>query len=241
MLHRMRAVFAKEFAGYFNSPVGYIFLVVFLVLSMFFFFASQEFFIRNQATMQSYFSMLPWLFLFFIPAVSMRLWAEERNRGTQEVLLTLPLQDHEVVLGKYFAAVAFIAVALLLSGTLPLTLYFIGKPDWGPIICGYVSAVLLGSAFLAIGIFMSALTNNQILAFLGGLIVAGLFMLASWDALIGFLPENLKQFSQYWGMGFHFQNLGRGVIDTRDVLYYVTVALFFIYVTVRAVQSRRLA
>lgn len=241
MTRRMRSIFAKEFAGYWSTPAGYIYILLFLFVSVGFFFGAQDFFTRNQASMRGYFQFLPTLFIFFIPAVAMRLWAEERARGTQEVLLTLPVTDAEVIVGKYLAAVAFIAIALLLSGSLPLTLYFIGRPDWGPVIGGYLGALLMGAAFLAIGIFLSALTNNQMMAFLGALLISALFLLVSSELLVNALPEAIRPVSQYLGMGYHFTNIGRGVVDSRDLIYYLSIIVFFLYGTVRAVQSRRWA
>ncbi|MCG3151039.1 MAG: hypothetical protein GEEBNDBF_00306 [bacterium] len=241
MLRRTGAIFRKEFGGYFSTPAGYIYLFLFLVISMGFFFGGQDFFTRNQASMRGYFLFLPTMFLFFIPAVAMRLWAEERARGTQEILLTLPVTDLEVIVGKFLAAVAFIGVALVLSLSLPVTLSFIGRPDWGPIIGGYLGAVLMGSAFLSIGIYMSAVNSNQMMAFLGALVVSALFMLVSAEFLTQHLPESIRRFSQYFGMGYHFANIGKGVVDLRDVLYYVSIIVFFLFMTVRAVQSRRWA
>lgn len=241
MLRRMTAIFAKEFAGYFNTPGGYIYIFMFLIISMGFFFGGQGFFTRNVASMRAYFDFLPIMFMFFIPAVAMRLWADERARGTQEVLLTLPITDVEVIVGKYLAAVLYITVAMALSITLPITLYFIGRPDWGPIIGGYVGAILMGAAFLAIGIYMSAVNNNQMMAFLGALIVSVLFWVISAPFLVELMPESIRKVSQYFGMGYHFQYIGKGVLYLRDVLYYCSIIVFFLFMTVRAVQSRRWA
>ena len=237
MLRNTWTIFKKEFALYFNSPIAYIFITVFLVVSASLFMNS-SFFVVAQADMRSYFQMLPWTFLFFVPAVTMRLWAEERKSGTMEVLLTLPFRDTEIVAGKYLAALAFLALTVLLSFTIPLTLLKLGSPDMGPIIGGYVGAFFLGAAYLAIGMFISSFSDNQIIAFIISVVVSFLLLIIGEPFVLQSLPYGMKPVASYLGLGSHFQNIGKGVIDTRDVIYYLSVCFVFIYATMRQIESR---
>ncbi|QQR83916.1 ABC transporter permease subunit [Candidatus Peregrinibacteria bacterium] len=150
--------------GYFNAPLAYIFLTVFLTVSSWLYF--RDFFLNDIASMRSYFSLIPWIFLLLIPAITMRLWAEEKKMGTLEVLLVSPITDWQAVLGKFFASLAFLSIAVLLSLILPLLLLIIGQPDWGMIVGGYVGLILLGATYLSIGLWVSSLTDNQIIAFI---------------------------------------------------------------------------
>jgi len=157
-------LFKKELMHYFNSPIAYIFIAVFLIVGNWLYFNS--FFLVGQASMRQYFLLLPWIFLFLCPAVTMRLWAEEKKSGTVEFLMTLPITDWQVVLGKFFGSLIFIFISLLLSFSIPVSLYFIGNLDFGPIIGSYLGALFLSGSYLALGIFISSLTKNQIIAFL---------------------------------------------------------------------------
>jgi len=229
-------IFKKEFSLYFNSPIAYIFIVVFLGASGYFFWS--RFYLINQADMRAYFQLLPWVFLFFIPAVTMRLWAEERRSGTMEVLLTLPFRDVEVVAGKYLAAFAFLVLTILLSFTIPLTLLKLGHPDMGPIIGGYLGSFLLGGAYLAIGMFVSSFSDNQIIAFIFSMVVSFLLLIIGESFVLQSMPNALKPIAEYLGLSSHFENIGKGVIDTRDIIYYLSVIFVFIYATMRQIESR---
>ncbi len=176
-------LFKKELMSYFNSPIAYIFIGVFLIVANWLFFNS--FFIIGQASVRSYFSLLPWIFLFLAPAITMRLWAEEKKSGTIEFLLTLPVTDWQVVLAKFFGSLAFLFIALLLSITIPVSVAFLGNIDLGPVIGSYLGALFLGGSYLALGLFISSLTKNQIIAFVlalvacfGAFIVGADFVLA---------------------------------------------------------------
>ena len=162
-MNNIAAIFKKEFRSYFNSPIAYIFITFFLALSAWFFF--RGFFIISQANMRGFFTIMPWLYLFFVPAVTMKLWAEERKLGTVEILMTLPIRDYEVVLGKYLASFALLGVTILLSLSLPIAVASLGDPDGGPIFGGYIGLLLMGAAYLSIGLFASTLTENQIISF----------------------------------------------------------------------------
>jgi ABC-2 type transport system permease protein len=228
-------LFKKELSSYFNSPIAYIFVAVYLVVGNWLFF--QNFFLVQQASMRGYFQFLPWLFLFLAPVITMRIWSEEKRSGTIELLLTLPIKDWECVLAKFFSALAFLAIAVLLSLTIPITLMRLGNLDLGPVIGGYLGAFLMGAGYLAIGFFISSLTKNQIVAFL--VTIASCFLLF----ILGmpFVVEKmggLASLFTYLGIGSHFNNIGRGVIDTRDIVYYLSLVFIFLWLNVRSLESR---
>ena len=236
-MNNVYAVFKKEFRSYFNSPIAYIFITAFLVFSGWLFF--RGFFLIGQATMRPFFSILPWEFLFFVPAVTMRLWAEEKKMGTMELLMTLPLNDWEIVIGKFLAAFLFLAITVLLTFTFPLTLYYLGQPDLGPILGGYIGALLMGAAYLSIGLFISSLTENQIVAFILSVFACfGLFIIGE-PIVLTALPGWLAGIFSFLGLGAHFQSIGRGVIDSRDIIYYLSVIIFFLFLNTRFVESRK--
>ncbi len=228
-------ILRREFGAYFTSPIAYIFITFFLVLNNWFFFNS--FFIANQADMRSFFSLLPWFFLFFIPAITMRLWAEEKRLGTFEALLTLPVRDYEVVLGKFLAGFLFLTLTILLTVTVPLTVGYLGALDLGPVIGGYVGALLLGGAYLAVGIFASGLTINQVIAFLVALSTTFVLLIIGEDFLN--LPGRVAAILKPLALGTHFENISRGVIDTRDILYYLFVIAFFLSLNAWSIGSRK--
>jgi ABC-2 type transport system permease protein len=230
-------IFKKEFKAYFLSPIAYVFITVYLVATNFLFF--QGFFIMNQASMRNYFGLLPWVFLFFVPAITMRSWAEEKKGKTIELLLTWPLSDLEVVTGKFLASFCFLAVSILLSITVPITIAFLGSPDVGPIIGGYVGALLMGAAYLAIGLWISSLTENQIVAFIVGVVVTFILFIISSPFVTMAAPYYLVPFLTYIGLGSHFESIGRGVIDSRDVIYYLSVIGFFLFLNIRSLESRK--
>lgn len=218
-------IFRKEFRAYFVSPIAYIVIAIFLLVTGWFFFAT--FFLYNQATLRSFFSLLPIIFAFVVPAITMRLFSEELNVGSYEILLTLPVTFRDVILGKFLAAVAFLAAMLIPTFSYPITVSFLGQLDWGPVVGGYIGAVLLGAAFSAVGLFASSLTRNQIIAFIIGMAVC--FSLTLIDKMLFFLPRSLLGFLEYLGADFHFQNISRGIIDSRDILYFLSVSFLGLY------------
>lgn len=240
-MKRVIPVFSREFAGYFNTPLGFIFIDVFLVVTGFFFFELMKFFANNQASLRNLFMLLPWVFLFFVPAISMRLIAEEKKVGTMEVLMTLPLRDWEVVLAKYFAAFIFLAFSILCTfplvivvakaATLPL--------DYGPIFGGYIGAILMGAAFLSVGIFFSSITDNQIVAFILSVVSMAILLLIGLPDVVNYFPQAVQQFISELSLMSHFYSIGRGVIDSRDMLYYLSVIFLFVFLTIRSVESRK--
>ena len=227
----------KELRIFFDSPIAYIFIIAFLAFSNWLFFRS--FFIAGQISMRDYFFFLPWIFLVFIPAVTMRLWAEEKKIGTIEVLMTLPLKNHEVVLGKFLACFSFLLIALALSFSLPLTLFFLGDVDFGPIIGGYLGTCFLGGAYLAIGLFVSNLTENQIVAFIIAVLLSFALFIIGEDIVLATLPSSLVPTFSFLGLGKHFVSLQRGVIDSRDLIYYISVIGFFLFLNTQSAESRK--
>jgi len=230
-------IFWKEFRGYFNSPIAYIFIISFLVFTSWLFF--KGFFLMNQSSLRSFFSILPWVFLFLAPAVTMRSWAEEKKLGTIELLMTLPVKDYEVVLGKFLASFIFLIVTLLCSIPLPLTVMLVGNPDIGPIWGGYVGAFLMGGAYLAIGCFASSLTENQIVAFIIAIFLSFALLIIGENLVIMNLPAALVPVFTFLGLGAHFESIGRGVIDSRDIIYYISIIGFFLFLNGLSVESRK--
>jgi ABC-2 type transport system permease protein len=218
-------IFKKEFNSYFVSPIAYIVIAIFLLVTGWFFFAT--FFLVGQANLRNFFSLLPIIFSFVIPAITMRLVSEELNVGSYELLLTLPVTLTDVVTGKFLAAVAFIIAMLVPTFMYPITVAALGQLDWGPVIGGYLGAVLLGAAFSAIGLFASALTRNQIIAFIVAMAVC--FILTLIDKMLFFLPRSMLGVLAYLGADFHFQNISKGIIDSRDIIYFLSVCFIGLY------------
>lgn len=236
-MNTILAIFKREFKSYFRSPIAYIFISAFLIVSAWFFY--QTFFVLDQASMRNYFDILPWIFLFFVPVVTMRLWAEERKIGTMEVLMTLPVRDHEAVLGKYLASLAFLAVALALTVPIPLTVAWLGDPDIGVMAAGYIGSLLMGAAYLAIGIFISSMSSNQIVAAILGWVVCFILFFIGNDLVLFSAPKALVPLLDYLGLGNHFDSIGRGVLDSRDLIYYLSVIAFFLFLNVRVIETRK--
>jgi ABC-2 type transport system permease protein len=227
-------IFKKEFTAYFVSPIAYIVISIFLLVTGWFFFST--FFLYNQANLRNFFALLPITFAFVVPAVTMRLFSEELNVGSYEILLTMPVTFLDVVLGKFLAAVVFVATMLIPTLAYPITVSFLGQLDWGPVVAGYTGAVLLGAAFSAIGLFASSLTRNQIIAFIIGMAIC--FGLTLIDKMLFFLPQSLLSFFEYLGADFHFENVSKGVIDSRDILYFLSVSFVGLYATYLALQEK---
>ncbi len=236
-MNNISAIFKKEFRAYFLSPIAYVFITVYLVVTNFLFF--QGFFIMNEADMRGYFSILPWMFLFFIPAVTMRIWAEEKKLKTLELLLTWPISDFQVVVGKFLASFGFLTTVVLLSITVPITIAILGNPDPGPIIGGYVGSLLMGGAYLAIGLWISSLTENQIVAFILGVVVTFALFIVGNPFVTMVAPSWLVPILSYIGLGSHFESIGRGVLDSRDLVYYFSVIGFFLFLNIHSLESRK--
>ena len=229
-------LFKKELMSYFNSPIAYIFIGVFLIVGNWLFF--NYFFLIGQASMRNYFAILPWIFLFLSPAITMRLWAEEKKSGTIEFLLTLPITDWQAVLSKFFGALVFMFIALLLSITLPITVAILGNVDLGPIIGSYLGALFLGGSYLALGLFISSLTKNQIIAFILSLAACfGAFIIGA-DFVLVQAPQFVAPLMKFLGLGSHFYNIAKGVIDSKDIIYYSLFIFFFLWLNVRVIEKR---
>ncbi len=227
-------IFKKEFRAYFLSPIAYIVISVFLLITGWFFFTT--FFLYNQASLRNFFSLLPIIFSFVVPAVTMRLFSEELNIGSYETLLTMPVTFLDVVLGKYLASVAFITVMLIPTLAYPITVSFLGQLDWGPVTGGYIGAVLLGASFCAIGLFSSSITRNQIIAFIIGMAIC--FSLVLIDKMLFFLPRISLSFFEYLGADYHFKNISKGIIDSRDILYFLSISFIGLYSTHLVLQEK---
>ena len=224
----------KEFNSYFTSPIAYIVIAIFLLVTGWFFFAT--FFLFNQASLRNFFSLLPSVFAFVVPAVTMRQLAEELNVGSYETLLTLPVAFTDVVLGKFLAAVAFVAAMLVPTLAYPVTVALLGALDWGPVVGGYLGALALGAAFAAVGLFASAVTRNQIVAFIVGLAIC--FALTLVDQMAIFMPRGFTPVFSYLAADVHFQNVAKGVVDTRDIVYFASVCFVGLYATHLALKSK---
>lgn len=235
----MRAVWAiakKEFRAAFASPVAYAYLVVFLAFTNWFFF--RTFFVLGDATLRGFFSLLPWTLVFLLPALTMRAWSEERKFGTLEVLLTWPVREREAVLGKFLGGLGLLAVSL--AGTFPIafTVFALGDPDRGPVLAGYLGLLLFGAAGLAVGSYASALTENQIVAYVAGVAMSFALFVAGEDFIVMAAPAPLVPLLAGAGLGAHYWSIGRGVIDSRDLLYFAAVVFFFLYLATRRLQRR---
>jgi ABC-2 type transport system permease protein len=227
-MQNIKHIFRKEFKSYFVSPIAYIVISVFLVIIGWLFFST--FFLERQANLMRFFSLLPVTFAFIIPAVTMRLFSEEINVGSYELLLTLPVTFRDIILGKFLSAVAFVGIMLFPTLIYALTTSFLGELDWGPVLGGYLGALLLGSSFSAIGLLASSLTRNQVVAFIIGMAICFSLTLLI-DFVLFFLPSGMVGIFQYLSANFHFQNIAKGVIDSRDILYFLFISSLGLYVT----------
>jgi ABC-2 type transport system permease protein len=230
------ALAKKELLSYFNSPIAYIFIGAFLIVGNWLFFNS--FFLAGQVSMRDYFAILPWLFLFLSPALTMRLWAEEKKSGTIEFLLTLPITDWQAVLAKFFSALFFVGVVLLLSMSLPITLSMLGNLEWGPVIGGYIGGLLLAGAYLSLGLFISAMTKNQIIAFILALAACFGFFVVGADFVLMSAPQFAAPVMKFLGLGSHFYNVAKGVVDTKDLFYYGSFIFLFLWLNARVISQR---
>ncbi|HEX7401258.1 MAG TPA: ABC transporter permease subunit [candidate division Zixibacteria bacterium] len=225
----------KELSSYFDSPVAYIVITIFLLISGWFFFS--DLFLVNQASLRNLFGIIPFIFMFFIPAVTMRLISEEKKSGTLEILLTLPVEEYQIVLGKFLAGMMLISVAVILTLVYAFTLAGLGNLDFGSMVAGYLGLLFLGATYLSIGVFTSSLTQNQVVAFITSfLIIFVLFML---DKVLIFVPTFLASSLEYLSVDYHFSNLARGVIDSRDILYFLSMIFFFLFLSVRTLSNRK--
>jgi ABC-2 type transport system permease protein len=242
-LNKVSIVFRRELRSYFATPLAYVFIVIFLVLAAVFTFQLGGLFERGQADLQSFFRWHPWLYLVLIPAISMRLWAEERNSGSIELLMTLPITLWQAVVGKFLAAWCFAGIALLLTFPVWITINYLGSPDNGAIIAAYVGSFLMAGGFLAIGTCMSAATRNQVIAFITAAVVGFIFLLAGFpmvlDLLRLVLPQVLVDAVSSLGFLTHFDAISKGVIDLRDVVYFAALIGFWLTATALVLDMKK--
>jgi ABC-2 type transport system permease protein len=242
-MNPVTTILRRELASYFSTPLAYVFILIFLVLGAALTFYLGGFYERGQADLQPFFTFHPWLYLFLVPAVAMRLWAEERNTGTIELLLTHPLTLWQAVLGKFLAAWAFIAIALGLTFPIWITVNYLGAPDNGAIITAYLGSLLMAGAMLAIGSCMSALTRSQVVAFILAVVASFLLLLAGFplvlDAIRGWAPAALVDAVASFSFLTHFEALSKGVIDLRDLLFFLLTISFFLIATAVVLDVRK--
>src|SRR6201996_416506 len=232
-MHNTWVIFRRELASYFATPLAYVFIVIFLVSAGAFAFFVGNFFDRGQADLVAFFSFHPWLYLVFIPALSMRLWAEERKSGTIELFLTLPVSLSAAVMGKFLAAWAFTGIALVLTFPFWITANLLGSPDNGVIVASYIGSFLMAGGYLAIGSALSALTKNQVIAFVLTAAVCFLFTVSGSTVVLGFMqdwaPTNVLDTIASFSFYSHFNAILRGVIDLRDVVFFFSIMAAFLY------------
>ena len=233
----------RELASYFSTPLAYVFIVIFLTLIGSFTFYLGNFFARGQADLNAFFTFHPWVYILLIPAVTMRLWAEERKTGTIELLMTLPLTTTQAVIGKFFAAWIFIFIALVLTFPIWITVNYLGQPDNGVILAGYVGSLFMSGAYLSIGSCISAITKNQVIAFVIAATVCFIFTMSGVDIVLNFFkvwaPEFLVNIISSMSFLVHFESITKGVIEIRDFLFYLSVIVFWLFLNVVVVEFKK--
>ncbi len=242
-MRNILSIFKRELRGYFATPVAYVFIVIFLFLTGIFTFYIGGFFERGQADLEPFFRFHPWLYLFLIPAISMRLWSEERKSGTIELLMTLPVTLGEAVLGKFLAAWCFTAIALALTFPMWITVNYLGNPDNTVILFGYLGSLLMAGGFLAIGSCISALTKNQVIAFVVSVVICFLIILSGYPIVLDFFrawaPQAVVDAISSFSFLTHFDSIKKGVIDARDVLYFGTLIAFWLYANTLVIDMKK--
>ncbi len=236
------AVFKRELKGYFATPVAYVFLVIFLFFAGYLPFR-EKFFEMRQADLQLFFNALPLLFVFMVPSAAMRLWSEERKSGSIELLLTLPITVCQAVLGKFIAAWCFLGIALLLTFPLPLTVHYLGEPDWGLIITGYIGAFLMAGGFLAIGSFFSALTKNQVISFILSVVACSVFVFAGNPTTLEYLTLTISPAMvtvvESLSLQTHYESIARGVIQFGDIAYFFILIAAWVIACMLVLEERK--
>lgn len=239
----VRHIMVRELQSYFATPLAYVFLVIFLVLIGVFTFYVGQFYQRGQADLQAFFGFHPWLYLFLVPAIAMRSWAEERKSGTIELLLTLPISMGQAVLAKFLAAWIFVALALVLTFPMWITVNYLGDPDNGAILAGYLGSWLMAGGYLAIGICISAATRSQVIAFIISFVVCMLFTLSGFPMIIelvrGWLPGPLVEGVATLSFLTHFQAISRGVLDLSDLAYFTIQIAFWLYASAVVIELKK--
>jgi gliding motility-associated transport system permease protein len=239
----IKAIVKRELGGYFTSPIAYIFLVIFLLLTGFFTFTVGSFFERGEASLVSFFTWHPWLYLFLVPAVGMRLWSEERRLGTIELLLTLPVTPWQAIVGKFLASWLFLALALALTFPVVITANWLGAPDNGVIFTGYVGSLLLAGSYLAVSCMTSAMTRNQVISFIVSVVICLFLILAGYEPVTGLLSRvanaRLVEIIAAFSVMTHFEGFQRGVLDLRDLVFFASVIGFTLFATGVIIRNHR--
>jgi ABC-2 type transport system permease protein len=228
-------IFKKEFKDYFTSPIAYIVIAIFLLLTGWLFFST--FFVYDQVDLRRFFNLLPFLFAIVVPIITMRLFSEELNVGSYELLLTMPVTHIDIILGKFFAGTALVAAILLPTLSYPIFISFLGEMDWGVVFGSYVGALLLGGAYAAIGLFASSLTRNQIIACIVGMVICAI--LAIVDKMLFFFPQPILSTVAYLSAVTHFENIAKGIVDSRDLVYFLSVIFIGLYATQLVMQEKK--
>lgn len=226
----------KELLSYFNSAIAYIFFTLFLVILGFLFF--RLYFLIGIVSMNDFFSIIPWIFLIFIPSVTMKSWAEEKKTGTMEVLFTMPVTDLVLVTGKFLAGFAFVSIAIILTFIVPVLVSMTGTLDWGPVITSYIGLFLLAGSYVAIGNLISSFTANQVSAFLVTAVSILVFMIIGTEPVYSVFPNFIADIVRNFSLSYHFQSIQRGVLDSRDMVYYLSIISLFMFFNIRSIESR---
>ena len=235
-MKNIKQIYLKEFRSYFNGPMAYIFLVIFSLINGYFF--SNTFFIFGQSDMRALFQIVPLVYLFFIPAITMGIISKEKNTGTMEVICTLPIKDFEFVIGKYLAILSLLLVGLLLTIIMFFNLVAVGTNiDYGAIFTGYLGLFLAGAVYASMGLFASSLTDNQVVGFIIAIFFVLIFFLI--DKLLIFMPNAISGTLQYLSIDYHLSNISRGVLDSRNLIYFFSIIGLFILLTIESLNSRR--
>ena len=242
-LSNVKAIAKRELGAYFASPVAYVFIVIFLLLVGFFTFNVGQFFELGEASLTSFFYWHPWLYLFLVPAVGMRLWSEERRQGTMELLLTMPITTWQAILGKFLASWAFLAIALLLTFPIVLTVNYLGDPDNGIIFAGYIGSLLLAGAYLAISSMTSAMTRNQVVSFIVSVVICLFLIIAGFgpvtDLLTNWGSASLVDTIASFSVITHFDPFQKGIVDIRHVIFFLSVIAFSLFTTGVIIRAHR--
>lgn len=242
-MRNILTIFKRELGSYFATPVAYVFIVIFLIMSGALTFYLGNFYERGQADLISFFQFHPWLYLFLVPAIAMRLWAEERKTGSIELLMTLPISVGQSVVGKYLAAWVFIGIALLLTFPIWITVNYLGNPDNGVILAAYIGSFLMAGGFLAIGACISAMTKNQVIAFIITVVICFLFLLAGSPLVLNFfkawMPQNVVDAISSLSFLTHYASISKGVIDFRDIIYFFSLIGLWLYANTLIIDMKK--
>jgi gliding motility-associated transport system permease protein len=237
------SIYKREFTSYFVTPVAYVFIVIFLFMTGIFTFYLGAFYESNQADLEPFFRFHPWLYLFLIPAISMRLWSDERKSGTIELLMTLPVSITDAVVGKFLAAWSFTAVALFLTFPMWITVNYLGDPDNTVILASYIGSLIMAGGFLAIGSCISAFTKSQVIAFVISVVISFMFILSGFpmvlDLFQGWAPQAIVDAIASFSFLTHFTSIKKGVIDIRDIIYFTALIAFWLYVNVVVIEAKK--